>query len=637
MDEKLSGRKWWLEEYEAERHAKVFARFKDLLSSNDARLQDNLFFTKLYGGRGYDGLTPRKYASASFLSRLTDLSRDMPMMTYNLIQSVIDTKVAKLSSTTPRCMYLTEGGNWEQQRKAKLRTKVADGIAYETRLIAKELDALLDEEVDGTGVIFVYEENGKACAERVLSDEILVDNEEAFYGEPRAIMRYKSVAREVLAELWPDSATEIGTAQGPDDPHSDKTEADLVLVVSAWHLPSGPDAGDGRWSICISNATLQDEEYKDEEFPFAFLIGQKRRVGFWGQGAAERLAPTQYHLNELYETIENQLKFGAVTRVLKRRGAKVPDSHIRRRRIGIDILEVDSPTDVTVIKAEPVSQQLLDRESTLIERGYRQEGVSEMDASAKKPAGLDSAPAQREYHDIASQRFMRLGKALEQFHLDCVRLLLKCAARIAQQDAEEPEEKKKGRKKDKEKPKKRGYKVRVPGKQMEVVDLLDAEMAEDGYIMKAYPVSALPTTPAAKREEVSEWIKQDWVDARVAKKLLDFPDLEDNLSLEVAAYEDIEAAIFRMLEKGDGDETPEPFQDLQLGLTLVQMAYLKAKREGAPDERLQLLRDWMAQAKALVDQAAPPPAAAPVGPPGAPPMPPGPPGAPPMPPGMPPA
>lgn len=636
MDEKLDGRKWWSEENAETRHEAVFARFKALQSTNGARLEDNVFFARMYGGRNYDSLTPRGYASASWLQRtVPELGKERPLLTYNLVQSVIDTKVAKLSSTTPRCMFLTDGGSWKQKQEAKTLTKAADGLAYETKLISKEMDALVDEEVQGTGVIFVFEENGKVCAERVIPTEILVDDEEAFYGEPRCIFRWKNVAREVLEEMYPDFKEEIRSAQGPDDSHSDRSDADLIVVVEAWHLPSGPDAEDGCHSICISNATLNvdDEGYDDDEFPFAFLIGQKRQVGFWGQGAAERLAPTQWHLNKLYETIENQLEWGAVTRVIKRRGSNLPTAHIRaKRRIGLDVLEVDGNpgTDVVTVAPNPVPQQLLDREETLIRRGYQQEGVSEMDASARKPAGLNSAPAQREFHDIASQRFMVLGKRAEQFHLDCIRLLLKRAQRIAREEVEELDDAGKpvteGKSK-KKKMTKRGYKVRVPGKSLEIVDLKDITLPEDGYVMKAFPVSALPTTPSAKREEISEWISQGWIDPRAAKRLLDFPDLEETTSLEVAAYEDIEAAIYRMLEKGDESETPEPQQDLQLGLTLIQLAYLKARREGAPDDRLQLLRDWMAQAKALLDQqaaaVAPPPSAMPPAGPPAPMLPPG--------------
>lgn len=655
--EKKTTTRWWEEACADARHKAVFDAFDTLRKSNHARLQDNLWFARLYGARQYAALRARSYAGTSVFDAALDsfIDKSGPRLTFNLVQSVIDTKVAKLSANTPRAMFVTQGGNWSQKQAAKALTKFADGLAYETKLAAKELDCLVDEEVMGGGVMYIDDVDGKVVCERVLPDEILVDDEEAFYGEAFTLIRWKTMPKDRAVELFArDEDGELDqvladaiTSSGgdPEDSASAHSTTDLVLVLAAWHLRSGPNANDGRYVVCVENATICDDEYTEEEFPFAFLFGQKRQVGFWGQGAAERLMPTQWALNKLYETIENQLEYGAVTRILRRRSARIPNSHVRKRRLGLDIIDVDAgAADLTVVAPDPVPSQLLQREEVLIQRGYAQEGVSEMDASAKKPAGLDSAPAQREYHDIASQRFMRLGKALEQFHLDCTRLELRAAKRIAEAEEEveeaADEKPKKGKNKLKEKAKrKRGYKVRVPtGKEMAVVDLKDIDLPEDGYIMQAFPVSALPTTPAAKRAELAEWINMGWADQRVAMKLMNAPDLEDHASLEAAALDDIEATIAEMLEKGH-PQTPEPYQDLETGVKYVQLAYLRGRREGAPEERLAMLQDWISTAKYLMDSRAPqPPAQAQaLPPPGAPPpdAPPGlPPGA--APPGLPP-
>jgi hypothetical protein len=69
--------------------------------------------------------------------------------------------------------------------------------------------------------------------------------------------------------------------------------------------------------------------------------------------------------------------------------------------------------------------------------------------------------------------------------------------------------------------------------------------------------------------------------------------------------------IEEMIDKGNY-QTPEPYQNLEMGIKKCQQAYLKYRSEGAPDERLELLRRWMEDAQGLLTKAvegaaAPPP------------------------------
>ena len=63
-------------------------------------------------------------------------------------------------------------------------------------------------------------------------------------------------------------------------------------------------------------------------------------------------------------------------------------------------------------------------------------------------------------------------------------------------------------------------------------------------------------------------------------------------SLEGAAYEDIEMQISNMLVRGESQE-PMPYQNLELGLRMMTSAYLRGRQQGAPEDRLQLVLDWI--------------------------------------------
>jgi hypothetical protein len=249
-------------------------------------------------------------------------------------------------------------------------------------------------------------------------------------------------------------------------------------------------------------------------------------------------------------------------------------------------------------------------------RAFERIGVSQLSVAAKKPAGLNAGVALNTYNDIESERFVLIGQAWEQFHLDCAKQVIALGEEISA----DPEHAK-------------DFDVAVTSKGgVERIKWEDVHLERDSYVMKMMPTSSLPTTPAAKQQAVMDWQSAGWIDPLEARELLDFPDIETSNDLAFAAREDIHWTAQRML---DTDEylPPEPYQDLQYGLKHMSATYLRARRLKVPESRLNNLRTWIDTAGDLTkpppapaDAGAPPPGApgpaAPAAPPpGAPPMP----------------
>jgi hypothetical protein len=113
----------------------------------------------------------------------------------------------------------------------------------------------------------------------------------------------------------------------------------------------------------------------------------------------------------------------------------------------------------------------------------------------------------------------------------------------------------------------------------------------------------------------------------VSTRLLQHPDLEGELSLYTAAIESVEESLDEIAE--GKVVMPEPFGNLDMMVWRGQREYLKWAGDGAPEDRLELLRQFVVQAawmKSGGAAAANPAAAAP----NAMPMPGAMPGAPPM-------
>jgi len=105
-------------------------------------------------------------------------------------------------------------------------------------------------------------------------------------------------------------------------------------------------------------------------------------------------------------------------------------------------------------------------------------------------------------------------------------------------------------------------------------------------------VSQLPSTPAGKVDLVESWAASGLIDENERRQLLDFPDTEAYSDLHNAAYDYtwncLESALY------DGKpQSPDPTVGWEMPLKLGRLAYIAAKRDGCPEDNLQLVRDYL--------------------------------------------
>lgn len=98
---------------------------------------------------------------------------------------------------------------------------------------------------------------------------------------------------------------------------------------------------------------------------------------------------------------------------------------------------------------------------------------------------------------------------------------------------------------------------------------------------------------------ISEYMEAKFIGPEEGVKLMDIPDLDAANNLLTAAIDDIDMTIELMIDDMVYNP-PEPMQNLELGLKRFQSAYLRARVDGVPEERLELLRRWMLDAQAML-------------------------------------
>lgn len=596
-----SAYKWWLANSKKELAEQVLSTVGFLKQNQEWRYRQAAVYARLYGNmplQNFFGSNMTKMAAGQ------NLPIDRPTM--NVVQSCIDTLISRITQQRPRPVFLTDNGDYRLRNMAKQMNSFIAGEFYQMK--AYELGALIlrDAAIWGTGCAKVLERNKKVALERRVMMDLLVDENDGLYGDPRCLYEVKLIDRSVMAASIPEKRSLIENAQqGFPYQSADQTASDQIIVAEAWHLPSGEDAGDGRHSIVCSEGVIFDEEWTKETFPFVFHHYSPRPMGFWGQGLAEQLMGTQVEINKLLMTITQSINLVGVPRVFVEDGSKVVKAHLNNA-IGSIVTYRGTKPQYEVAPCVP--QELYAQLQRLVEYAYQQSGISTLAAAAQKPAGLNSGEALRNYDDIQSDRFAALIKRYDQFYIDLAYQNIFEAKEICEEHGK--------------------YTTVYPNKDgTKEIDLPKADLL-DNPIIQCFDSSSLPRDPSGRLQKVTELMQSGLLSPDEGRRLLDFPDIEQVNKLKTAREERILQVLDQIIESGK--YTPvDPFTDLlkaeELVVNYINL-YGPAKLE---ESKMQLLRNYFTQIQTMKQAALPPPmpgmpagpgGPAPIGVPQAPPM-----------------
>ena len=559
-------------------HMQVTSLVRRIRDRQGLREEMNLHHARLYGNMEISGFSPNAYWK-------TPSGYEPTTLAWNVVREVCDTVHAKLSKNRPLPMFLTAGGNYAQQKKARDLGRFIEGEFERCKVWQLFGQQVLDTCVFGTGLLTVYRRGNRVVVERVLPWELIVDAVEAQHGAPRSIYQMRWVDKDLLTSRFPRLKDEIEGAHG-DEVRGGAYEStnDLVLVIEAWRLPDDNGKG-GRHVAVISNATLVDEPWEKDYFPFVALRKSPPIMGWWGVGFAEELAGLQWELNFTTMRIQKGMRVMGGALWMVDSASEVVSSHLTNDAGVIVKYKGRQPTAVT---PQPVHPMQLEYARDLRAGALPTSGVSSLSARSEKPAGVTAAIALETLNDTESERFMPFYRAQEECAIELARQMIEVAKEISEDDPD--------------------YEVRAIGKRkLRIVKFEDVNLDRDSYVMRVFPTSMLAKTPSARLQQVTDWTNIGWLTPTEAKMLMDFPDLDRVRQLATSSYELVEEILER-LQDGDPNDpdtfvSPEPQMDLSEAMRLCQLTYLRAKLDGVPEENLELLRRWYDQAKMLSDQA----------------------------------
>jgi hypothetical protein len=494
----------------------------------------------------------------------------------NAIASNIDTVHAIISTADIEVRFETDGADWEQQRRARHLEWYADEQKQKLHVLKHCRGGFKESAKKGNGLVKVEEKFGRPWVQQVMVENFVVDAWETRDGKaPTHCHEWVSCDADELVARFPRYEDEIYKARsmrqswridGRYTPLYDNS----VIYLDSYRLSTGVKGetgyAPGRHVISIQGYTLLDEPWEDD-FPYAVIVWTERAKSWYGISGAERIAGIQRALNRRNWHIEKQNDLIALPTTFVRPADA--NFGVKTSKIGaVAVIKGDYPE---TISPQAVGKETYQSRIDLRNSAGEEFGQSSMATRGAKPPGLDSGAALREFKDQTTDRFGPQEKAFEQLVIDVLALVIKVCKKLGD---------------------KAPTMIRHSRFGPRRIKWKDVDMGE--VRVQMHVASDLPQTPAGRKQFVLELAQAGIVSTDSATRMLQMPDVEAELSLYTAALEACEQC---MDEIADGKTImPEPYMNLSMCVWRGQRELLKWEGDGAPEDRLETLRQFVNQA-----------------------------------------
>lgn len=604
---------WWQqEENSIEATRAIVSTMKSLQQANVRRRDDFWFYSELYGDDGFetDHLVREDFKYSNFRKSLDD-----SIGQYYLVKEVVDTIQSVVCSSKPKTQYMTDGSVWKQRSLARKINKFNEGIRISQGVQGKMFTEYKKSLLFGNGILKFVPDGKYVGIETVLPYEILIDSQDALYGKPRTFIQARAMMRTAAKKAFMPEKKEdqeefvalVDSLPSPD-PNEYKWithgRPGTIIIVEGWHCE---DDKKGRHLLCFEDGRpLDDGVWKDKEPPFAFGWYSKPMIGFWGPTVSKVLAPKQIECSRLQDRNFKNNKYFGMLKMHISEGSSIEPEQLTNGEALVFKSTGDPPTVIVDPSTNHEYNEAIDKYRV---RAFAHFGLDTAFSTGVKPAGLESGEAIRQYVDHASMRLNPGSDQWDAFSVEIDKNIIRCAERMyeAGVDVEAKTQ---------------------DGKFIKSMKWSDIRIDENQLTLLPYPVNALGSTPASKLDRLFELSDRGWIDQRFAKMLADLPDIAGWANLENAPLEFILQVVEEAMYDGIKPDPPDGYSlpyipDLYLPIAI--QAIHRAQLDGAPEENVQLIRNYVDQMEALVkgpeastEDAPPPEAMPPLGPEGMP-------------------
>jgi hypothetical protein len=530
---------------------------------------------------------------------------------YNVIQSSVDTLNSKIAKDNPKPYFITSGADYFTKMKAEKQTQFVQGVFQETNFYTKINNQVFrDGALYGLGAIKwkISKLTGKPECQWVFVDDIKIDRVDAMKKEPRSIHLCSLMQKECLEAEFPDKQEEIDelATQHPDLLRSKETVVEFMVVTESWHLQNGKKAG--RHCVCTEDVVLLDEEYNEDYFPVVFFSLYDRTMGIFGRGLGDTLYSDQIEINKQLLMIQQCVELQAAPMIFVPNNAQVGSDVLLSNNISRMIPYNGNANPPTPVAPQACDPSLYDWAKWWISAAYEKAGISITSAAGTKQPGVDSAVAMRTLVDIESGRWIQISKNWEDFVCRNAEIVMKVSKRVYEKN--------------------KSFSVQYMDKKSKIIkDIPWSKVMtpDDVFRIQCDTISSFASSMSGRISTILDFFSQGiFSQPRTLEMLGMDPDIDEEYKLQTAALRLCEKRLSAMVEDKNYQH-PEPYMDLKLAQRVSQMTYEQLLIDECPEDRLQLVRQWIGEIMTMLGspdptiaalQAAlnPPPPPAPVAP-----------------------
>jgi hypothetical protein len=590
----VDGLHWWA--YAGDTAVSAARRWVTVLQSAHAvrRMQD-----AMYVGL-YEGQPPYWLGTLTSISPLLSNSV-LTLDSYqrgrcNLVGRCIDTAQAMLAKNPADVRCETDGASWKLQRRARQQTKFCNGGLREQGFHGLQKRLFVDGCISRASGIarFYLDVPGESVRVERLHGKHLVWND--YDGEkPQQLGAKFPKSRSELIRLYPELEEDIKNAppatwlvdRAYRRMNGNEQVADMVDVYEVVHL--GSKERPGRHIIALENCTLVDEEWPYDFFPWVRYGWADADTGWANRPVVDQLVGYQNQVAKMLMIIKRSQSLACVPRVWIEQGSEVEEDQVTNEIGGIGYYKAGFKPP-TIGPSQALPGEFYQHLNWLIENAMSDTGLNQFQATGRIPAGLEggSGKALREYNDTGSTRQVIKGQRLECMSVEASTVYYRMSAMLAERCP--------------------GFAVRAMGsRSYERISWRDVEGDVSDIRFVSNPVSALSSTTSGRIQDVTDLIKggllpPEEVQGGLGLKLLNFPDLEKTITMEIALREMVDMMVDGALYDGEYF-APEPYMGptgLNWLKTMSAREYFKSfQLDGVPERNRDLLRRLMAEADSL--------------------------------------
>jgi hypothetical protein len=555
---------WW----EAEKghvHEYLQSYIDTILQQNNLRFQDYVRFAGLYGNWNAVPLI------GSFLATGIPYSGAFRRVAFNMTQSMVDTVTNQRSSEYGRLQVTSVDGDYEQYMIAKMATMALRnefesqdieykfyGVVRDALLFGRGLGTV--DKIDGLGT----GKPARPMARRQFAPEVVVDPfENCVDSWPFSFDLSRYVSRVSLERKYPQYADKIVSAISDPASYLRVRGDDNVRVDEAW-TPLR-DGKPGRHVVCISGATLLDEEYHYEEPPFVSMAWNPPEMGWYGRGLVDQLMGLQQEVNTLLEIIHEAHKFFAHPFMLVEQNSNFNPKHVQN--VPARILTYQHNNEGSrpqIISSQMIAPEVYQHLERCYQKAYEIAGINPYVAQAKTMQRLESSKAQRSMQDMNDQRHFFFARQCEEMVEKWAKLWVRVAAECDEEN---------------------GYATRMPvSAYFPKFHWSKVRSALDNFEVKMGTVNPLMGKTSEDLQEIQEAMQMAQLTPTQFRQYLDNPDVQRNARLVSASDDYIDWAIHYMTVDPGEALQPNQYADNKAAIVACIQHYLVGERLGWPSK-----------------------------------------------------